>query len=105
MAEQVEVTFTRAKDYRIVPANGAWGGISPQGEIIIDLYIESLENPKQLILEVEEGKPPKEVKRSKTIFVRESQVGIVLRPDIAYSIGQFLIDRARQAGFKPEPQS
>lgn len=98
---QVEVVFKRATDYRVIPATGAWGGVSPHGEVVVDLFVEASENPDQLVLEVEEGKPPTEVKRSETRIARESQIGVVMRPDIAYSVGQFLIEKAKQAGFTP----
>jgi hypothetical protein len=101
MPVQVEVVFRRAADYRVIPATGAWGGVSPHGEVVFDLVVEASENPDQLVLEVEEGETPVEVSRSKTRVVRESQIGVVMRPDIAYSVGNFLIEKARQAGFTP----
>lgn len=98
--EEIAVYYTKAKDYRMIPATGAWGGISPNGEVVFNIYVEQKAVPEKMILQVtEEGKAGKEKKIGGDDYVREMQVGIVLRPDIAYSIGQFLIKHAKNAGY------
>jgi len=94
----VEIIFSRAEGYRLVPATGAWGGVSPQGEIVFDFYVERLQNPERMEVEIQKG----EIIEKKRYphpqpLVRESQMGIVLRPDIAKSVGEFLIKYADQA--------
>ena len=98
--EEIEVYYTKAEDYRMIPATGAWGGISPNGEVVFSFYVEQKAVPEKMTLQVtEEGKAAKEKSIGGDNFVREMQVGIVLRPDIAYSIGQFLIRHAKNAGY------
>ncbi len=98
--DEIAVYYIKTKDYRMIPATGAWGGISPNGEVVINFYVEQKAIPKKTTLEVtEEGKIGKEKSIGGDDYVREMQVGIVLRPDIAYSIGQFLIRHAKNAGY------
>jgi hypothetical protein len=90
--QTMEIIFSRAEGYRLVPATGAWGGVSPQGEIIVDLYVEQRQNPERMEVEVRKGELIEEKRYPHPQpIIRESQVGIVLRPDIAKTIGEFLI--------------
>jgi hypothetical protein len=99
MSQKISIHFTKSGDYRVVAANGAWGGISPNGDIIFDLFIEKTESPELLELEVMGPGMINELNRVNQKIVREAQVGAVVRPDIAYSIGRWLIDKAREAGY------
>ena len=93
---EIKVEFKKAGDYRIIAATGAWGGVNPQGEITFDLFIEKLEI-QSVRIKAEPGRPPVEVAREGEIHVRESQIGVVVRPDIARSIGEWLIQKANEA--------
>jgi len=94
---EIKITFKRAADYRMIPVTGAWGGVSPQGEIIFDLFVEKLEVPESVQIKVEPGHPPVEIGRQGQVHVRESQIGVVVRPDIARSLGEWLIQKANEA--------
>lgn len=98
MAEKIKIEFRKASDYRVIPATGVWGGRSPQGEIFFDITVEKKDTPTSITLEIEKGKPPKEIQREGEVIIRESQIGIIVRPDIALSIGKWLIEKAKEAG-------
>jgi hypothetical protein len=99
-----EVFFSRATDYKIVTATGAWGGLSPNGEVVFDLYIERRKNPDRMDIDVVSGKQVAERRvPDPQPFERESQVGIAVRADVARIIGQFLIGLADKAA--PPPTS
>lgn len=92
------VIFTRASGYQVIPATGAWGGLSPNGEVVFDLYVEKRQNPERLEIETIEGKLTRETRYpDPQPFVREAQIGVVLRPDVARAIGKFLIGLADKA--------
>ena len=95
----IKIQYTKAKDYRIIPVTGAWGGMSPQGEIIFDLWVEKRDVVHSVTLRIEQGKPPQEIETALPESVREAQIGIVVRPDIAYSLGKWLMEKAKEAGF------
>jgi hypothetical protein len=96
MAE-IKIAFRKAPDYRMIPVTGAWGGVNPQGEIVFDLFVEKLEVPDSVQIKIEPGHPPMEISRQGQIHVRESQIGVVVRPDIARSLGEWLIQKANEA--------
>lgn len=95
---EVKIAFRKGPDYKIIAVTGAWGGVNPQGEIVFDLFVEKLELPESIRLKIEPGRPPEEIAREGQVHVRESQVGVVVRPDIARSLGEWLIQKANEAG-------
>jgi hypothetical protein len=95
--QKIPIRIGRAKDFRYIPATGAWGGVSPHGEIICNFFVEYLEPPESLSLLADEGKKRiQEIKDEgeQKKHYRELQVGIVLRPDIARGVGEWLIKEA-----------
>jgi hypothetical protein len=73
------------------------GGVNPQGEIVFDLFVEK-GDLESTLMRVEPGQQPIELSRKGETVVREAQVGIVLRADIALMIGKWLMEKAREAG-------
>jgi hypothetical protein len=99
---EFKIHLRKSRDYKIVPATGASGGVSPQGEIIIDFFLERLEAESVTLEQEESGGEIKELKREGEKITRETQMGVVLRPDIAHNIGKFLISQAKKAGYIEE---
>lgn len=100
MKKTVKIKFRKSNDYKIIPVTGVWGGLSPNNEVVFDLFIERHLNPEFIEIEIDEGgKKVGERQEGEQAFIRESQIGIVLRPDIAYSIGEWLMGKAHDAGF------
>ncbi len=94
MPKEVKIKFTESTEYKIYPATGVWGGPGPDGTFVIDFFVERLSVPEEMVLEFEMGKAPKEMSRTEQGMVRERQVGVVMRPDVAKAVGKFLIDKA-----------
>lgn len=102
MSIQTKVLYRRSKDYHVIAASGAVGGPSPSAEIVFDLYVERFALPEEETLIIDETTgTPLPSNPVDTPVIRESQVGIMMRPDIAYNIGRWLQERARFAGFRP----
>lgn len=101
MKEVVKIKFGKSNDYKMIPATGAWGGLSPNNEVVFDLFVEKHVYPESIELEIQNGKQAEEKQKQKEehVFIREAQIGVVLRPDIAYSLGEWLIGKAKNAGF------
>jgi len=93
---EIKIEFKKAPDYRMIPVTGAWGGVNPQGEIIFDLFVERLK-VESVRVRVEPGRPPVETGKEGEIHVRECLIGVVVRADIARSIGEWLIQKAKEA--------
>jgi hypothetical protein len=95
--KSLSIKFTKSPDYRVVAATGAWGGLTPQGELFCNLFIEHNAPPESVELEVGPISAKEVRKISSHDMVREFQVGIVMRPDIAKSIGEWLVNNAEKA--------
>jgi len=96
--KELEIIFEKATDYRLIAATGAWGGVSPQGEVIFDLFVDKFDPPDSMTVRIPSDGPTEEKKIGGERHVRESQVGVILRPDIAMIIGRWLISKAEEAG-------
>jgi len=95
---EMKVAFEKTADYRVRSATGAWGGVTPNGDVLIDFYIERFGPPAQLTMVIDPLKVT-EKDRIGEVIVRELQAGFLLRADIAHSIGSWLIAKAEEAGF------
>ncbi len=94
MSNEIKVTYIDSKDYRLMPTTGAHGGPATSGEIIVDFYVERTAPPDELTIVLDDEGNVKEKIASPRRIIRERQVGLVLRPDIALTIGNWLIARA-----------
>jgi hypothetical protein len=95
------IRFTKAPGYRVLNATGVWGGIAPQGDLFIDLFVDRRDSPEEVILEVKNGQLHEKDRRGGEEIIRELQTGIFLRADVAYSIGKWLMEKATEAGHVP----
>ena len=103
-----KVSYTKSPDYRKLPVNGAVGGVTPHGDILCHFYLESNIVPDEAEITLNGIKKidEKQKRHSEFRFVRDLQVGIMLSPYAAKSIGEFLIKNADQVlsfqGAQPE---
>jgi len=94
----MHVVFRRAADYRTIAANGAWGGIAPSGEVVFDLHVDRRATPTEMDVFAEDDGTLREERDPKAQpIIREAQIGVVLAPSVAKSVGEFLIRYANQA--------
>ena len=99
---RMHVVYSKAANYKRCGVTGAYGGVNPNGEVIADFFVEYKEPPEELHLEVRKGKVNEVDRKGGDKFIREMQVGLVLRPDIALSVGNWLIRQAEKAGITSE---
>lgn len=94
--KEIQIKFTKAADYRKFAATGVWGGPTPQGEIFCEFYVECQDLPELIKMEIDpfQGTQDELEKKTSGLFIREIQVGILMRPDIAKSVGEWLIRHA-----------
>jgi hypothetical protein len=97
MSQDVEFQINRSNLFRIVHADGVFGGIAPTGLIFMNFYSQLPPVPNRIFHEVEEdGKLGKEItaKRSgSTALVRELEVGVLIDVAVAKSFIQWLQDK------------
>jgi len=94
-ARSITFHYQKHPDYRVTYANGALGGTTPRGDIKFDLFIEYVEAPERTThsmtpdgLGPETGKYPES-----PIFMRQSQVGVIMSPAQARSLAYWLMNQ------------
>ncbi len=91
--------YFKSKDFRVIKVDGAHGGLTPRGDIVMSVFNERLPIPDSDEFEIsEEGGIGKQIKSdSKTKgIVREVETTLALRPDVALSLGKWLLDKVSQ---------
>jgi hypothetical protein len=96
---EIEFVFELDSDYRLVPCNGIWGGLTSRGDFRIDFFVESQAIPERVTNAINEetqtlGKetrrnPPKQI-------IRQMQVGVLMSADTAASLIGFLQERIEE---------
>jgi len=95
-APVVRIQFEKSPDHQTHPVSGVWGGATPQGDILCHFFVEHLKLPDTIELEVDMA-TAKTIERNPSeekVYVREILTSLVVRPDIAKSIGKWLISKA-----------
>lgn len=101
----VKFVYPESDDYKIIYANGVYGGVTMQGEIMIDFFQERHVPVKMEIRSIEDGEIGKPTEREMDlpeptdglVFIRERKIGITLHPDQAESIANWILDKVNQA--------
>lgn len=91
--------YVKARDYRVIAANGVYGGVQPRGEIKMDFFVESTETPTIERFAVKDSKLGEPIERipSEGAWIRELQIGVVLSRSTAKSIGEWLLGKVKMA--------
>lgn len=87
----VTFAFTQSQHHRVIHVDGAWGGITAQGLINIDLFSEYTSPPDTISLQLEVGKPPTETDRvGGQSITREREVTAIVTLQTAAAIRDWL---------------
>ena len=101
-SSKVKFRFVRDGEYRCVPVNGVWGGVTPRGDITADFFHEALTCPVSVTHAVTEvdglgAEVERQLDDPSSQVTRSLMCGIVLTPEHAESIGLWLVDKARES--------
>jgi len=99
---KIRIAFEKSAHHVTIPVNGAWGGPSNEGRTLIaHLYTTGNTIPKYLKFEKEEAEEGRiDARKGQAIaestVTREIQATLVLTPEAAISIGNWLVERGKQ---------
>lgn len=91
--------FKQSVGYRHVTATGVFGGPISTGDLLCHFFLEHRILPEEIDVSIDPSSKPIEeavYPEGKQIFVRELQVGIIMNPRIAKSVGEWLIRHAEK---------
>lgn len=96
--DQREVNFTYYKSnyFRVIHADGAWGGVTPRGNIHISFYSERAALPDKSVVVVSDKThmpvKPEELQAEST-YVRELEVDVIMDLPTAVSVRDWLTNQ------------
>ena len=102
---RVVFQYEKDPDYRVVYANGAFGGVTPRGDIKFELFIEYVKAPETIVHSMTPDGLGPEIERlpDRTPITRESQVGVIMSPNQAKSLAHWLLGKLSEVEKKRSP--
>ncbi|KAF5416462.1 MAG: hypothetical protein C5S48_02780 [Candidatus Methanogaster sp.] len=92
--KKVKFVFKKSEEYQIHYVNGAFGGITPRGDVLYHLFFEYRDLPGEEELALEEGKlKPQEKDLPDLEIIRDLKVGIIMTPEQAENLANWLLIR------------
>ena len=88
----IKFTYTKSSAFRVIRADGAWGTVSPRGDIIMSLFSERMPFPDTESYAVNEGGnlQLKDQHRSSEGILREIEVAVNMDPLTAFNVMKWL---------------
>jgi hypothetical protein len=93
---QLETHFVRSGLYRVVHADGVWGGLTNQANISMGMYSEHVEAPDSVTYRLEAGKLSELSRRGKERVLRELEVEVIISASTARSLRDWLDTRLQE---------
>jgi len=98
--DKVKFHFIKGNFFRVVHVDGVFGGLSPTGDIFISVFSQRPPIPQSIVQPVNErGELGDELLSERHIkdgLVREIEVGLTVRPEVAESIIKWLQEKVDQ---------
>jgi len=93
--KNVDLHYIKANSYRVIHADGVYGGATPHGYIILNFYSERAPIPQKVTQELSAtGKLGKEISRvGKGGIVREVEAGVTIDVTFAKSLIEWLQEK------------
>lgn len=95
---EMEAEFVKSNFYRVVHADGAFGGVAPNGQIRMAIYSEAQRTPQTMTYDISSGKLREigrypEVSSGPALFTRELEVDIAMSLPVARVLHRWLGDK------------
>jgi hypothetical protein len=100
---KIAFDYLKTSQFRIVHADGAFGGPTPQGQMFISLYSERPPIPQRVVHSIEQGEGDaarvgKEIEEERVVrpaVVRDVEVGIIMSIAVAKALRDLLESRLK----------
>ncbi|WLA78989.1 hypothetical protein [Bradyrhizobium elkanii] len=94
---EVAIDYVKAPDFRVMWADGAFGGVTPNGHVHCALYTERYAIPRRQIFKLDEagalGPEVVEKQISRGSVVRELSCDLFLSPQTAENLAHWLLSQ------------
>lgn len=99
MEELSKITahIVRDPDFKVKATTGLIGGIAPTGEIYCELFVEHVKVPETATIHLKNNiKISEDNEGHEPSILREVHTALLLSPQHAYGIGEWLMQRAKE---------
>ena len=95
LRKKVKFVFKKSEEYQIHYVNGAFGGITPRGDVLYHLFFEHRGLPIEEEMTIGEDKKlkPQEKDLADIEIIRDLKVGIIMSPEQAENLANWLLSR------------
>jgi hypothetical protein len=94
LRKKVKFVFKKSEGYQTHYVNGAFGGITPRGDVLCHLFFEHRDLPAEEEMTFEEGElKPQEKDLADIEIIRDLKVGIIMTPEQAENLANWLLSR------------
>jgi hypothetical protein len=96
---EIEFDYIKSNFFRVIRADGAWGGLSPSGAIHMAVYSERQAIPQKVIHRIKDGQLGPELterRQTRKAIVREVEADIVFEIQQAMVLRDWLQDKIDQ---------
>ncbi len=108
----VDFHYVKSNYFRVVHADGIFGGATPNGDLLMTVWNQRVPIPKKTTHVIgDDGSIGQEIDRESRVgIVREVEVGVVFKPDAVKSIIEWLLTHSgllavREESNGTEPKS
>jgi len=99
LPKRVKFLHNTPTDYKIYPVNGAWGGVTARGDLILNFFVEHLSVPKEQVQGVKaDGSlaPIEAVPKEEVEITRDMQVGVMINLDQAVDVAKWMLAKVEE---------
>lgn len=102
----VDFHFIKSNMFRVIHMDGAWGGITPQGQIQMAIFSERTAFPSRVRHEIDSGQLGAEIDREGHRGIeREIEVDVRMSLEKAISLRNWLSDRIQDLQSRIDPEA
>lgn len=93
--EEIDIEYIKSGSYQEIYANGVYGGITPRGDLMIDLISEYAKRPSVETYKVEDGSRLGErIKvEGEPVVIRERQASLFMQPNNARGMAEWVLSK------------
>jgi hypothetical protein len=96
--KRIQFDFIKAPGYRLIHADGAWGGLTTQGYVYMALYAERPSIPQSVVGTVSDDGNFVEISEeriARQAVIRDVEVGVLMDIDTAVALRKWLDEKIR----------
>ena len=99
--DKIRFHYLKSQFFRVIHADGAYGGMTPHGEIFVSVFSERPPIPTMMVNRLDDGgrlgDEIREERQSRDGIVREAEVGLTLSVEVAKSLIEWLQQKVEEA--------